>query len=58
MACQERVPPGVSEPVDPTEGLTSPGTLERLSWLHKGTWRRLGNQLVTPPVRLVRTWFK
>jgi hypothetical protein len=48
------VPPGTSGPVDPMEGLASSGMLESKSQLHKGTWRRLGNQLGVPPVRLVK----
>jgi hypothetical protein len=40
---------------DPTEGLASPSAPESISWLHKGTWRRLRNQLGTLPVKLVRT---
>jgi hypothetical protein len=47
-------PPGTSGPVDPMEGLASSGMLESKSQLHKGTWRRLGNQLGVPPVRLVK----
>jgi hypothetical protein len=56
-ACQESLGPGASRPktLDLTKGLTSPGTLESKSQLHKGIWRRLGNQLGAPPIRLVRT---
>jgi hypothetical protein len=38
--------------------IASPSTPESKSWLHKGTWRRLGNQLGAPSIRLVRTWIQ
>jgi hypothetical protein len=55
LAHRESVLPGASGPADPTEGLTSPDGLYGKSWLHKGTRRRLGNQLGASPVKLVRT---
>jgi hypothetical protein len=44
------VPPGTSGPVDPMEGLDSPGTPESESWLHKGTRRRFRNQRGAMPI--------
>jgi hypothetical protein len=55
LAPRESIPPGASRPVDPMEGLASPAAPESEFWLHKGTQRRLRNQLGAPPVRLVRT---
>jgi hypothetical protein len=49
-------PPGTSGPVGLMEELASSSTLERKSWLHKGNWRRLRNQLGALPFRLLRTW--
>jgi hypothetical protein len=55
LAGQESIPLGAHRPVDSMEGLASPGTLESKSRLHKGTQKRLGNQLGVLPVSLIRT---
>jgi hypothetical protein len=56
LARKESIPTGTSGPADQTKGLASPSTPESKSQLHKGTQRKLGNQLGILPVRLVRTW--